>query len=323
MVPNPRSEYLFLVSPSRYCRVMAHNAPGKHYRKGLTLSQMFAMFPDDDTAEAWFINRRWPDGVRCPHCDCDNIQDGARHRSQRYRCRGCHKRFSARTGTVLADSNVGFRNWIIAIYLMTTSLKGVSSMKLHRDLGVTQSTAWFMAHRIREAWADASSDPFFGPVEADETYVGGKAKNMHARRRREVIEGRGPVGKTAVVGVKDRASNKVVARPVSDTSAATLVPMVANVTRPGAEVYTDEHRSYKPLASLGYAHAAVAHSTREYVRGDVHTNGIDCGRCSNAAIGTSRCQRRTPSSRAHNIRPLGTEDQMGSVAVGLVGKRLR
>ena len=111
---------------------MAHNAPGKHYRKGLTLSQMFAMFPDDDTAEAWFINRRWPDGVRCPHCDCDNIQDGARHRSQRYRCRGCRTRFSARTGTVLADSNVGFRNWIIAIYLMTTSLKGVSSMNSWR-----------------------------------------------------------------------------------------------------------------------------------------------------------------------------------------------
>ena len=334
MVPNLRSEHLFRVSPSRYYRVMAHNAPSKHYRKGLTLSQMFAMFPDNDTAEAWFINRRWPDGVRCPHCDCDNnIQDGARHRSQRYRCRGCHKRFSARTGTVLADSNVGFRNWIIAIYLMTTSLKGVSSMKLHRDLGVTQSTAWFMAYRIREAWADASSsDPFFGPVEADETYVGGKAKNMHARRRREVIAGRGPVGKTAVVGVKDRASNRVVARPVPDTSAATLIPVVASATRQGADVYTDEHRSYKPLASLGYAHAAVAHSTREYVRGEVHTNGIESlwSMFKRGYVGTYHQMSEAHLSRyvdeftgRHNIRPLGTEDQMGSVAVGMVGKRLR
>ena len=253
-------------------------------------------------------------------------------RSQRYRCRGCHKRFSARTGTVLADSNVGFRNWIIAIYLMTTSLKGVSSMKLHRDLGVTQSTAWFMAHRIREAWADASSDPFFGPVEADETYVGGKAKNMHARRRREVIAGRGPVGKIAVVGVKDRASNKVVARPVSDTSAATLVPMVADATRPGAEVYTDEHRSYKPLASLGYAHAAVAHSTSVYVRGDVHTNGIESlwSMFKRGYVGTYHQMSEAHLARyvneftgRHNIRPLGTEDQMGSVAAGMVGKRLR
>ena len=155
---------------------------------------------------------------------------------------------------------------------------------------------------------------------------------MHARRRREVIEGRGPVGKTAVVGVKDRASNKVVARPVSDTSAATLVPMVADVTRPGAEVYTDEHRSYKPLASLGYAHAAVAHSTREYVRGDVHTNGIESlwSMFKRGYIGTYHQMSEAHLSRyvdeftgRHNIRPLGTEDQMGSVAVGMVGKRFR
>ena len=213
---------------------MAHNAPGKHFRKGLSLAQLFTMFPDDKTAETWFIGRRWPDGVRCPHCDCDNVQDGAAHRNQRFRCRGCRRRFSARTGTVLADSKLGFQTWLVAIYLLTTGLKGVSSMKLHRDLGIRQSSAWHLAHRIRQAWAAGESfEPFVGPVEADETFVGGKAKNMHADRRREVISGRGPVGKVAVVGVKDRSTGKVAAAPVADTSASTLAPFVAERSAAG------------------------------------------------------------------------------------------
>ena len=114
--------------------------------------------------------------------------DGAKHKSQRYRCRGggCGKRFSARTGTLLAAGNAGFRKWVIAVYLMVTSLKGVSSKKLHRDLGVSQQTAWFMTHRIREALRSDCGEPFSGPVESDEAYIGGKARNMHAKRREEV-----------------------------------------------------------------------------------------------------------------------------------------
>ena len=289
------------------------------------------MFPDNEAVEEWFIDQRWPHGVLCPHCRCGNVQDGARHKTQRYRCRGCRKRFSARTGTILADSNVGFRDWIITIYLMTTSLKGVSSMKLHRDLGVTQKTAWFMAHRIREAWVEANQSPFFGPLEADETYIGGKAKNMHNHVRREAIQGRGPVGKTAVVGVKDRSTNQVTARPVVDTSARTLVPLVAAAARPGAVVFTDEHRSYKPLVSLGYAHAAVAHGAREFVRGDVHTNGIESlwSMFKRGYVGTYHKMSKAHLGRyvneftgRHNIRPLGTVEQMGRVVVGMVGKKL-
>ena len=171
---------------------MAQSAPGKHHRKGMSLSDLFAKFPDDDTAEAWFVARRWPDGVSCPHCGHDDVQDGARHPSQRFRCRGCRRRFSTRTGTVLADSNIGYRDWALAIYLITTSLKGVSSMKLHRDLGVTQKTAWFMLHRIREAWATGQAEPMAGPVEADETYVGGLARNMSAKRRAAVLSAAWP-----------------------------------------------------------------------------------------------------------------------------------
>ena len=155
MVPNLRSERLFCVTPSRYCRVMAHNAPGKHYRQGLTLSKLFDMFPTDAAAEAWFAGKRWNGGIRCPHCAHDDVQTGCAHKTMPYRCRrnGCRKRFSVKVGTIMEASNVGYRLWAVAIYLVLTNLKGISSMKLHRDLGVTQSTAWFMLHRIREAFA--------------------------------------------------------------------------------------------------------------------------------------------------------------------------
>ncbi len=309
--------------------VMAHNAPGKHFRRGLSLAQLFTMLPDDQTAEQWFIDRRWPEGVRCPHCD----HDDAAHRNQRFRCRGCRKRFSARTKTVLADSKPGFQTWLVAIYLLTTGLKGVSSMKLHRDLNVTQATAWHLAHRIRKAWASGESfEPFLGPVEADETFVGGKAKNMSHARRKATIAGRGPVGKTAVVGVKDRATGKVAAAPVPDTSASALVPFVAERASAGADVFTDEHRSYKPLASLGYCHAAGAHSVREFARGPLHTNGIESlwSMFKRGYVGTYHQMSEAHLHRyvdeftgRHNIRPLDTLDQIGSVVEGTVGKRLR
>ena len=189
-----------------------------------------------------------------------------------------------------------------------------------------------MAHRIRESWRQSQAEPFLGPVEADETFVGGKARNMHHARRREVIRGRGAVGKTAVVGVKDRASNQVTARPVADTTAPTLTRIVADAAEAGAVVFTDEHRSYKPLASLGYAHAAVAHGTREFVRGDVHTNGIESlwSMFKRGYVGTYHQMSEAHLHRyvneftgRHNIRPQDTVEQMGSVADGLVGRRLR
>ena len=311
---------------------MAHNAPGKHYRRGMTLAELFDRFPSDVAAEEWFIAQRWPDGARCPHCGCDRVQDGANHPSQRFRCRSCGKRFSARTDTVMANSNIGYRNWTVAVYAVLTNLKGVSSMKLHRDLGITQSSAWFLLHRIREAWSNGTREPFEGPVEADEMYVGGKAKNMSTARHRNAITGRGGVDKVPVAGVKDRATNKVAARPVADTSAASLVPFVASHAQPGAEVFTDEHRSYKPLASLGYCHAAVAHSARQWTDGTASTNGIESlwSMFRRGYAGTYHHMSRAHVGRyvneftgRHNIRPLDTEAQMGSVAVGMVTKRLR
>ena len=174
---------------------MAHKAPGKAHREGLTLIQIIEMFPDDATAEAWFAKAFWPDGPHCPHCGSTNVQCGIKHRTMTHRCRDCpdKRMFSLKTGTVMEGSKLGYRIWAIAVYLVTTNLKGVSSMKLHRDLGVTQKTAWHLAHRIRKSLEQAEA-PFSGPVEADETYIGGKRKNM-PKAKRKALTGRGGVRK--------------------------------------------------------------------------------------------------------------------------------
>ena len=186
---------------------MPQKAPGKHWRKGLSLVEISRMFPDDKTAEAWFAHRRWHGEPDCPVCGSLNVQSHCRHKTMPYRCRerACGKKFSVRTGTIMEGSNLGYQTWAVVIHLLTTSLKGVSSMKLHRDLGVTRKTAWYLAHRIRRTWEDRR-DAYAGPVEVDETHMGGKESAKHARKRRHA--GRGVVGKTAVVGLKDRHTNR-------------------------------------------------------------------------------------------------------------------
>ena len=133
---------------------MAHKAPGKAFRQGLSIKALLRMFPDDATAEQWFTEVRWPEGVRCPKCDSDNIQERTTRKPQPYRCRSCRKDFSVKTDTLMHNSPLGCQTWAIAIYLMSTGLKGVSSMKLHRDLDVTQKTAWHLSMRIRETFED-------------------------------------------------------------------------------------------------------------------------------------------------------------------------
>ena len=175
-----------------------------------------------------------------------------------YRCRSCRKFFSVKTNTVMHSSKLGCRVWALAVYLLATGLKGTSSMKLHRDLDITQKTAWHLAHRIRETWRDKQVG-FFGPVEVDETYIGGKERNKHADKK--LRAGRGTAGKTAVAGAKDRQTNQVSAAQVPSTNKATLQGFVAKRVASGAQVYTDEHASYDSLPYLTKPSATARAST--------------------------------------------------------------
>ena len=173
---------------------MAKRGPGKAHREGLTVIELFRMFPDDAAAERWFEEQRWPEGRFCPDCGSTNTVAVANRKPMPYRCRDCRGHFSVRKGTVMQSSKIGLQKWVVAIYMMTTGLKGTSSMKLYREVGIRQATAWFLMQRIREGFDLGTGMPFPGPVEADETFIGGKRHNTC--RRRSVPSLRGAAGRT-------------------------------------------------------------------------------------------------------------------------------
>lgn len=233
--------------------------------------ELFAMFPDEATARTYLERRRWPGGPRCPVCGL-----GERITARKdgyYRCNQCKEDFTVRTGTIFERSHVPLHKWLYAMYLLVTARKGVSSLQLSKQIGITQKSAWFVLHRLREACGDELTK-LQGIVEIDETYVGGIEVNKHESKKLKA--GRGTVGKTPVLGMRERGEGgKTVAMPLASTDAQTIQDAIVQRVEVGSMLHTDEAGVYRGLGGLFFNHETVNHSEGEYVCDNVTTNGIE------------------------------------------------
>lgn len=234
-----------------------------------SLPQLLDYFKEESTGIAYYENLRWNGKPVCPHCGIDKTP----YRTNRgFKCsdKDCAKKFTVKTGTIFDNSKISFRIWFAAIFLAGSNRKGISSLQLSRELGITQKTAWFVLHRVREMLTTNAPTMVGGTVEADETYIGGKEKNKHASKRRKAGE---PDNKRVVLGVIER-DGKVVLKYVPNATSDNMVPFIKQHVSEGSTLYTDEFVSYKKLAS-DYTHGTINHSLRIYVHGDIHTNTIE------------------------------------------------
>jgi transposase-like protein len=256
-------------------------------KKPVTLQQAIVYFGDPDRAFEYAKWLRWPDGkVICPRCDSEKVsfvnavtkRGGSR---KMWFCNGCKKQFTLKVGTVFEDSALGLDKWMAAFWMLVNCKNGISSYELHRALGVSQKSAWFMLHRIREAMKSGSISKMGGsdssPVEADEAFVGGRIHNMHRSKVREKYRGQPVCGgsqKAIVMGIRDRETRQVRAKVIPNTNRETLQNMILENVDKKSTVYTDAAQGYYKLAEKDFVHETVNH-LNEYVRGQVHTNGIE------------------------------------------------
>ena len=236
-----------------------------------TLQQAIIYFANQDTCVQFVAQIRWPDGKPvCPKCDGKEHSYLTTRRV--WKCKVCKKQFSVKVGTIFEDSPLGLDKWLAAIWMIANDKNGISSYEIHRGLGITQKTAWFMMHRIRLAMQTGTFEKLSGQVEADETFIGGKARNMHSDKRKAKIKGRGATGKVVVMGVLER-HGEVRASVVPDRKRVTLHGEIRKHVVKGSELFTDELASYLGL-DAEYVHQVINHAEK-YVDGHVHTNGME------------------------------------------------
>ena len=234
-----------------------------------TLQQAIVYFADPDTALGCMVAIRWPGGITCPRCGSEKHSFVKTRRI--WICAGCKKHFSVKLGTIMEDSPIGLDKWLSAIWLIVNAKNGISSYEIHRALGITQKSAWFLLHRIRKAMQTGTFTKLIGDVEVDETFIGGLARNQHESKRKHVGTG-GNSGKVAVMGLLER-HGQVRTHVVTDVRMETLQGHIYRNVERGASVYTDKWVAYKHLES-DFVHNVINHAER-YVDGQIHTNGIE------------------------------------------------
>jgi len=241
-----------------------------------TLHDAIRFFGEGDNALNYMARLRWPDGkAKCPRCNSDKSTFMPSRKV--WQCKGCRKQFTVKLGTIMEDSPIKLDKWLAAIWLISNAKNGISSYELHRSIGITQKSAWFVLHRIRLALQEGTFEKMGGQVEADETFIGGKARFMHKDRKDKRKKGTGPVAMTAVQGLLERGTrekiSRVKLRVLANTKKAEVQKDVREYVLKGSEVHTDALRSYQGLNDE-FTHKVVDHAVK-YVDGHVHTNGLE------------------------------------------------
>jgi len=233
--------------------------------------QLFERFPDQEAARVYIEARLWPNGPRCPVCGLGERITARKGKNGFYQCVQCKEDFTVRTGTIFERSHIPLHKWIYAMYLLVTARKGISSMQLAKEIGITQKSAWFVLHRLREACGGSDFTKLKGIIEIDETFVGGIEKNKHESKKLKA--GRGTVGKMPVLGMRERGG-RTVAMPITGIDRETIQAAIHQHVETGSTLHTDEAGAYAGIGAF-FSHDTVNHSAGEYVRDDVTTNSIE------------------------------------------------